>query len=63
MTASERAAILVIANSIEHQADCLVGYAKSLGFVAKPVPSVFHSQATHFKDQANTLRELIGADD
>lgn len=63
MTASEQAALLAIANNIEHQADCLEGYAKTHGFEAKPVPSVFHSQATHFRDQAEKLRELAGIDD
>lgn len=59
--ARERATLMAIANRIEHQAECLEGYAVSHGFEAKPVPSVFHSQATHFRDLARELQEVIAA--
>jgi hypothetical protein len=57
----EKRTILAIANKIEHQAECLEGYAKDAGFEEKPVPSVFHLQASHFRTYANELREVVGA--
>lgn len=45
-----------IADRIDHQADCLDAYAEAHGFEAKPVPSVFHLQAVHFRDLAKELR-------
>lgn len=56
----EKRTILEIANKIERQAECLEGYAKDHGFEATPVPSVFHSQAVHFRTYANELREVLG---
>lgn len=51
-----------IADKIERQAECLEGYAEQSGHHAKPVPSVFHSQATHFRDYANELRAALAKD-
>lgn len=55
----ERRTLLTIADKIEHQADCLEGYAKDNGFEATPVPSVFHIQAAHFRQYATELREVL----
>jgi hypothetical protein len=57
----EKRTILTIADKIEHQAECLEGYAGSHGFEAKPVPSVFHLQASHFRTYADEIREVLGA--
>lgn len=55
----ERQTILQIANKIEHQAECLEGYAENHGFEAKPVPSVFHLQASHFRQYAHEIQEVL----
>jgi hypothetical protein len=47
------------ADKIERQATCLEGYAENHGFEAKPVPSVFHLQASHFRTYAEELREAL----
>lgn len=44
-----------IADRIRRQAVCLEGYAVQAGHAAKPVPSVFHLQASHFADLADEL--------
>lgn len=51
--------ILAIIDKIERQADCLDGYAEQHGFEAKPVPSVFHLQSSHFRTYAAELREAV----
>ena len=56
----ERVTLLSIANKIERQADCLDKYAEDHGHEAKPVPSVFHLQSSHFRDYAREIREMIG---
>ena len=48
-----------IANLIVRQAACLEAYAEQSGHPAKPIPSVFHSQATHFRDLADALRDTL----
>lgn len=50
---------LEIANEVERQADCLEGYAEHAGHPAKPVPSVFHLQAGHFRAMASELQEIF----
>lgn len=52
-------ALLSIVAKIERQADCLEGYAEQSGFEAKPIPSAFHWQATHFRDYAKELRDEL----
>jgi hypothetical protein len=47
-----------IADRIKRQADCLDRYAEQSGFKAEPVPSVFHFQASHFRDLAKELAAL-----
>jgi hypothetical protein len=47
-----------IADRIDQQADCLEAYARDHGFTDKPVPSVFHLQASHFRDLAKELRDV-----
>jgi hypothetical protein len=54
-----RRIIAATADKIERQAECLEGYAESSGFEAKPVPSVFHLQASHFRTYAEELREAL----
>lgn len=61
LSQKERATLMAIANKIQRQAECLEGFAEQAGFEAKPVPSVFHSQAMHFRDYAKELQEVIGA--
>jgi len=56
----EKRTILTIADKIERQAECLEGYAKQAGFEEKPVPSVFHLQAGHFRTYADEIREVLG---
>jgi hypothetical protein len=48
-----------IIDKIDVQAECLEHYAEQSGYSAKPVPSVFHFQATHFRDIAKELRDAI----
>lgn len=50
-----------IIEKIERQAECLEGYAVQAGHEAKPVPSVFHSQASHFRTYAGELRALLAS--
>lgn len=47
-----------IADRINRQAECLDGYAVSEGY---EMPSVFHSQAMHFRDLADELRQALTA--
>ena len=49
-----------IADRIDRQAECLEKYAERRGFEAKPIPSEFHWEATHFRDLASELRKLTG---
>lgn len=49
-----------LAQKLNAQATCLEGYAESHGFESKPVPSVFHSQASHFRDIAREMLEHLG---
>jgi hypothetical protein len=48
-----------IARKILTQADCLQRYAEQAGHEATPVPSVFHFQASHFRDYARELLALV----
>lgn len=48
-----------LADKIERQAESLEHYAEQDGFAAKPVPSVFHLQAGHFRDYAEELRQCL----
>lgn len=57
--ASLRQALERIADKIERQATCLEGYAEQAGHEAKPVPSVFHFQAMHFRDYAAEIRASL----
>ncbi len=52
-----QAAIAQAADKLERQADCLCAYAEQNGEKAKPIPSVYHLQAVHFRDIAKELRE------
>mgnify|MGYP007100222096 CR=1 FL=1 len=49
---------LDISNRIKQQANCLEQYAEQNGFLEKPIPSVFHIQASHFRDLGNELATL-----
>lgn len=53
------ARVLEIADEIERQADCLEGYAEKSGHTAKPVPSVFHLQAAHFRAMASEIHDTL----
>lgn len=48
-----------IVAKIYAQSDCLEKYAESHGFAGKPVPSVFHLQAAHFRAYANELEAAL----
>lgn len=54
--------ILSLCDLIDQQAKCLEGYAESHGFEAKPVPSVFHFQAGHFRDLARDIRREVNGE-
>ncbi len=54
-----RRQVAEIASKIERQAECLEGYAEQSGHHAKPVPSVFHSQASHFRTYAGELTAAL----
>jgi hypothetical protein len=58
---SRTEAMTRIADKITRQAECLEGYAEKAGHGARPVPSVFHSQAMHFRDLADELRAMQAA--
>jgi hypothetical protein len=62
MTPTEDGLIARIADRITRQAECLEGYAEKAGHAAKPVPSVFHSQAMHFRDLADELRAALNTE-
>lgn len=50
--------LILIANKISDQAKCLIHYAEQNGETAKPIPSVYHSQARNFEYLAEELMVL-----
>ena len=50
-----------IIKRIRVQATCLEGYAEQNGFSGKAPASVFHWQATHFRDLADELDRALAA--
>jgi len=57
--AMDREAVDDIIGRIRTQADCLEGYAESHGFSGKAPASVFHWQATHFRDLAAEMERAL----
>jgi len=57
----ERVASII--DRIDVQAKCLEGYAEQSGFSGKAPASVFHWQATHFRDLAAELRAALALPD
>lgn len=57
--AMDREAVIDIIGRIRKQADCLEGYAESHGFSGKAPASVFHWQATHFRDLAAEMERAL----
>ncbi len=54
-----REALSGLIDKIDVQAKCLEGYAESSGFSGKAPASVFHWQATHFRDLAAEMRAAL----
>jgi hypothetical protein len=57
--AMDREAVDDIIVRIRKQADCLENYAESHGFSGKAPASVFHWQATHFRDLAAEMDRAL----
>lgn len=51
--------IASLCQRVEVQADCLIRYAEQNGEKAKPLPSVYHIQASHFCDFAREARAAL----
>ena len=49
-----------IIDKIDKQADCLEKYAEQDGHSGKAPASVYHWQATHFRDIADEIRRALG---
>lgn len=53
------AALEGFVEAVKKQADCLEGYAEQDGHSGKPPASVYHWQATHFRDAAVAAEKTI----
>jgi hypothetical protein len=56
-----RTQLTTFVGKVLNQSECLEKYAEMAGFEARPVPSVFHFQASHFRDFANEAASAIEA--